>query len=138
MSRAAKGADCKSAGLAFAGSSPASPTTLKSQRNIEEGRRPSGPFHVAHVAYFLKHFQRPPTVPGNSVRHTRNMTRSHVDCVRLLILGLALMPTLPLHRLSASTAPTAIALIEAVMLAPNDVEGRDELYRYSKREVGLR
>ena len=28
MSRAAKGADCKSAGLAFAGSSPASPTTF--------------------------------------------------------------------------------------------------------------
>ena len=27
MSRAAKGADCKSAGYAFAGSSPASPTT---------------------------------------------------------------------------------------------------------------
>ena len=34
MSRAAKGADCKSAGLAFAGSSPASPTTLKSLRNF--------------------------------------------------------------------------------------------------------
>ena len=29
MSRAAKGADCKSAGYAFAGSSPASPTTLR-------------------------------------------------------------------------------------------------------------
>jgi hypothetical protein len=28
VSRAAKGADCKSAGYAFAGSSPASPTTL--------------------------------------------------------------------------------------------------------------
>lgn len=30
MSRAAKGADCKSAGYAFAGSSPASPTTVPS------------------------------------------------------------------------------------------------------------
>ena len=29
MSRAAKGADCKSAGYAFAGSSPASPTSLR-------------------------------------------------------------------------------------------------------------
>ena len=28
MSRAAKGADCKSAGLAFVGSSPTSPTSL--------------------------------------------------------------------------------------------------------------
>ena len=33
MSRAAKGADCKSAGLAFAGSSPASPTIIHSQRS---------------------------------------------------------------------------------------------------------
>ncbi len=32
MSRAAKGADCKSAGYAFAGSSPASPTTLSLTR----------------------------------------------------------------------------------------------------------
>ena len=32
MSRAAKGADCKSAGYAFAGSSPASPTTLLFER----------------------------------------------------------------------------------------------------------
>jgi hypothetical protein len=30
VSRAAKGADCKSAGLAFVGSSPTSPTKLKS------------------------------------------------------------------------------------------------------------
>ena len=66
------------------------------------------------------------------------MTRSEVDCVRLLIWGPALMPTLPLHRLSASTVPTAIALIEAVMLAPNDPEGRDELYRYSERAMSLR
>jgi hypothetical protein len=33
VSRAAKGADCKSAGYAFAGSSPASPTTLKIKVN---------------------------------------------------------------------------------------------------------
>src|SRR5262245_12245929 len=35
VSRAAKGADCKSAGYAFAGSSPASPTTLKIKKKIE-------------------------------------------------------------------------------------------------------
>jgi MFS family permease len=34
MSRAAKGADCKSAGYAFAGSSPASPTTLLFERGF--------------------------------------------------------------------------------------------------------
>jgi hypothetical protein len=34
MSRAAKGADCKSAGYAFAGSSPASPTTVFSKRHL--------------------------------------------------------------------------------------------------------
>ena len=31
MSRAAKGADCKSAGFAFVGSSPTSPTSLRSR-----------------------------------------------------------------------------------------------------------
>ena len=50
MSRAAKGADCKSAGYAFAGSSPASPTTLKSLKNIETGRLDRGHFYVAYVA----------------------------------------------------------------------------------------
>ena len=34
MSRAAKGADCKSAGYAFAGSSPASPTTSVQARSM--------------------------------------------------------------------------------------------------------
>ncbi len=33
VSRAAKGADCKSAGYAFAGSSPASPTNSKTNKN---------------------------------------------------------------------------------------------------------
>jgi hypothetical protein len=35
VSRAAKGADCKSAGYAFAGSSPASPTNLKMKKKFE-------------------------------------------------------------------------------------------------------
>ena len=36
MSRAAKGADCKSAGYAFVGSSPTSPTTLFLFTNFDE------------------------------------------------------------------------------------------------------
>jgi hypothetical protein len=54
VSRAAKGADCKSAGYAFAGSSPASPTTLKSQKKIEIGRLDSGNFYVAYVAKYYQ------------------------------------------------------------------------------------
>src|SRR5712671_6639141 len=38
VSRAAKGADCKSAGLAFAGSSPASPTSVRSLRELRLGK----------------------------------------------------------------------------------------------------
>src|SRR5665647_3733618 len=50
VSRAAKGADCKSAGYAFVGSSPTSPTTLIINENIEIGRPQVGLFHVAYVA----------------------------------------------------------------------------------------
>src|SRR5262249_59732326 len=49
VSRAAKGADCKSAGYAFVGSSPTSPTTLKLQK--KQTWPPSGrPVMLRHVA----------------------------------------------------------------------------------------
>src|SRR5467141_2047706 len=38
VSRAAKGADCKSAGLAFVGSSPTSPTSVRSLRERRLGK----------------------------------------------------------------------------------------------------
>ena len=38
MSRAAKGADCKSAGYAFVGSSPTSPTSLRALRALRLGK----------------------------------------------------------------------------------------------------
>src|SRR5215471_12154183 len=38
VSRAAKGADCKSAGYAFVGSSPTSPTTLRALRALRLGK----------------------------------------------------------------------------------------------------
>src|SRR5262245_49740008 len=52
VSRAAKGADCKSAGYAFVGSSPTSPTTLKTKRKMKNGPQRCGPFHVVHVVQF--------------------------------------------------------------------------------------
>jgi hypothetical protein len=52
VSRAAKGADCKSAGYAFAGSSPASPTTLKIKKKIENELLEKSDFHVAYVAKY--------------------------------------------------------------------------------------
>src|SRR5262252_6008885 len=48
VSRAAKGADCKSAGLAFVGSSPTSPTNLKTK----EWPVRFQPIHVACVARY--------------------------------------------------------------------------------------
>jgi hypothetical protein len=52
VSRAAKGADCKSAGYAFAGSSPASPTTLKIKKKIENELLERSDFHIAYVAKY--------------------------------------------------------------------------------------
>src|SRR5271166_2362784 len=47
VSRAAKGADCKSAGYAFVGSSPTSPTILISLGFLTFGRPSGRPFYVA-------------------------------------------------------------------------------------------
>ena len=48
------------------------------------------------------------------------------------------MPTLPLNRLPASDAPTGVALLEVLMLAPNEPERRAELLHHSGRAMILR
>src|SRR5262249_38958585 len=67
VSRAAKGADCKSAGYAFVGSSPTSPTTLKNYLfwNLAERKRP---LSVALLS---------PRAVGDCMRHTRDMNIEH-------------------------------------------------------------
>ena len=49
MSRAAKGADCKSAGLAFVGSSPTSPTIIGIDRHSETRGSWTGLFSLGRV-----------------------------------------------------------------------------------------
>src|SRR5215475_10402840 len=63
VSRAAKGADCKSAGYAFVGSSPTSPTTLKIRDKTQI--RPVTPalFVSRGLPDFPKQFQRLQSVP---------------------------------------------------------------------------
>ena len=76
VSRAAKGADCKSAGLAFVGSSPTSPTILKSQTNRQKSGPQSGAIFMSRMLHdFRKQIQWLSLAPGSSMQHERDMER---------------------------------------------------------------
>ena len=78
MSRAAKGADCKSAGYAFVGSSPTSPTTFKI-KYLTGVIVPAASGFLLHLLHNIsKHFQRVPTSDGNSTQQRCNKIRNLV------------------------------------------------------------
>ena len=72
VSRAAKGADCKSAGYAFVGSSPTSPTTLILQ--TKQTWPPSGGLH--HVASCCNGFSQ---AISTGVKHPQKLHATQVQ-----------------------------------------------------------
>lgn len=108
MSRAAKGADCKSAGYAFVGSSPTSPTTLIFQSLIELPAASVQSFHVADLRMdVIDDDQRSP-----GELHSNNRAKAAAELERLSLCQIAgaYMEAIMLIKSLASAAALSLIL----------------------------